>query len=101
MQQKINDVLAQLKVTVTDMGALKKMLDQLNAEEITLLPETRKLKVHTHLRTNGRKPTIACPEIVLRGNWLEKAGFHCDDQWVRVITTNDMIIITPELKKKS
>lgn len=67
-------------------------------KSLTSLSNTRKLKVHKHLRTNGRKPTVACPEIILRGNWLEKAGFNHDDQWVNVIAVDDMIIITPAPK---
>jgi hypothetical protein len=110
MQQRKADVLqekklsgsrSQLNLTMTAMDDLQKALGKLKEEEFTLLPGMRMLKVHTHLRTNGRKPTSACPEIILRGNWLEKAGFHCDDQWVHVIAMNDMIIITPATKKHS
>jgi hypothetical protein len=97
-EQKLKDALGQLDITLTNMGDLRKSLAGLKKEEFSLLPDTRMLKVHTHLRTNGRKPTIACPEIILRGNWLEKAGFNYDDQWVHVITMNELIIITPELK---
>ena len=99
--KKLSEALGQLNITLISMGDLQKALDKLKAEEFSLLPGTRLLKVHTHLRTNGRKPTTACPEIILRGNWLEKAGFHNDDQWVHVITMNEMIIITPSLKMHS
>ena len=98
-EQKVLEALGNLKVTVTNMGDLRKSLAKLQKGDFSLLPDTRMLKVHTFLRTNGRKPTIACPEIVLRGNWLEKAGFNFDDQWVHVITMNEMIIITPEIKR--
>lgn len=100
-EQKVLDALGNLKVTVSNMGDLRKSLAKLQKGDFSLLPDTRMLKVHTHLRTNGRKPTIACPEIILRGNWLEKAGFNHDDQWVHVITMNELIIITPELKMGS
>lgn len=83
---------------------LNSLLDELQKalkkEDLAALPGTRTLKVHTHLRTNGRKPTVACPEIILRGNWLEKAGLHCHDQWVHVVTMNDMIIIAPVAKNR-
>lgn len=98
MQQTKPD---KLNITLTNMSELRKLLAGLKKEEFSSLPGTRLLKVHTHLRTNGRKPTTACPEIILRGNWLEKAGFNCDDQWVHVITMNEMIIITPAPKMRS
>ena len=88
----------QLHITFTGMDDLRRSLARLTKEDFSLLPNTRMLKVHTHLRTNGRKPTTACPEIILRGNWLQKAGFHHDDLWVHVITMDSMIIITPGLK---
>jgi len=100
-EQKVLEALGHLKVTVTNMNDLRKSLAQLQKGDFSLLPDTRMLKVHTHLRTNGKNPTTACPEIILRGNWLEKAGFNCDDQWVHVITMDELIIITPELKKGS
>jgi len=98
-EQKLKEALGHLNITLTSMSDLKKALSNLKKEEFSLLPDARMLKVHTHLRTNGRKPTTACPEIILRGNWLEKSGFNCDDQWVHIITMNEMIIITPSLKK--
>jgi hypothetical protein len=100
-EQQVLDALGHLKVTVTNMGDLRKSLAKLQKGDFSLLPDTRMLKIHTHLRTNGKNPTIACPEIILRGNWLEKAGFNYDDQWVHVITMNELIIITPELKMGS
>jgi hypothetical protein len=100
-EKKLADAIGQLNITLTNIGDLQKALAKLKEEEFSFLPGTRMLKVHTHLRTNGRKPTTACPEIILRGNWLEKAGFHCDDQWVHVITMNEMIIITPASKMRS
>lgn len=100
-EQKVLDALSHLKITVTNMGDLRKALAKLQKGDFSLLPDTRMLKVHTHSRTNGKNPTIACPEIILRGNWLEKAGFSYDDQWVHVITMNELIIITPELKVSS
>lgn len=100
-EKKLSDAIGQMNITLTSMCDLQKALAKLKEEEFSLLPGMRMLKVHTHLRTNGRKPTTACPEIILRGNWLEKAGFHCDDQWVHVITMNEMIIITPASKMHS
>lgn len=100
-EKKLSEAPGQLSLTMTSMGDLQKALGKLKKEEFSLLPGTRMLKVHTHLRTNGRKPTTACPEIILRGNWLEKAGFLCDDQWVHVITMNEMIIITKASKMRS
>lgn len=100
-EKKLSEAPGQLNLTMTSIGDLQKALGKLKEEEFSLLPGTRMLKVHTHLRTNGRKPTTACPEIILRGNWLEKAGFLCDDQWVHVITMNEMIIITPASKMRS
>lgn len=100
-EKKLSEAPGQSNLTLTSMGDLQKALAKLKEEEFSSLPGTRMLKVHTHLRTNGRKPTTACSEIILRGNWLEKAGFHCDDQWVHVITMNEMIIITPVLKMRS
>lgn len=97
-EQKVIEVLNYLEVTVATVGDLRKSLARLQKEDFSALPDTRLLKVHTHLRTNGKNPTIACPEIILRGNWLEKAGFNHDDQWVHVITTPEMIIITPASK---
>jgi hypothetical protein len=100
-EKKLSEALSQLNLTLTTISDLQKALDKLKEEEFALLPGMRMLKVHTHLRTNGRKPTTACPEIILRGNWLEKTGFHCDDQWVHVITMNEMIVITPASKMRS
>ena len=91
-EKKFSELLGQLNDLRTSFARLKKA-------ELSLLPDTRRLKVHTHLRTNGRKPTTACPKIILRGNWLAKAGFHHHDQWVHVITIDEMIIITPAPKK--
>lgn len=97
-EQKVLKAISQLEVTVCNMGDLRKLLARLQKDDFSQLPDTRILKVHTHLRTNGKNPTIACPEIILRGNWLEKAGFNHEDQWVHVITTREMIIITPASK---
>jgi hypothetical protein len=80
------------------MEDLRKSLAKLQKEDFSLLPDTRMLKVHDHSRTNGRKPTKHCPEIILRGGWLEKAGFSSGDQWVYVIAMDEMIIITPQFK---
>jgi hypothetical protein len=99
-RKEITNALNHLKVTSKWMHDVRKSLSKLQKEDFSQLPDTRMLKVHTHLRTNGKKPTIECPEIVLRGNWLENAGFSCNDQWVYVITVDDMIIITPELKRR-
>jgi hypothetical protein len=96
--QKILDALGNLKATSLKMTDLRKSLTRLNKADISILPDTRILKVHTHIRTNGRKPTIYCPEIILRGNWLERAGFSYDDQMVYVFTMEEMVIITPESK---
>lgn len=98
--QKISDAVRHLQVTTTWLHDVRKSFSKLQKEDFSLLPDTRMLKVHTFSRTNGKKPTIYCPEIVLRGNWLEKAGFSSDDQWVYVIALDEMILITPELKKR-
>ena len=78
------------------MEGLRNSLVKFPKEAFDLLPSSRMLKVHYFSRTNGRKPTVTCPEIVLRGNWLEKSGFTYDDRYVHVITLKDLIIITPE-----
>lgn len=97
-EQKIISALGNLEATNMRMHDLRKSLSRLQKKDYSLLPDTRMLKVHMFSRTNGRKPTIYCPEIVLRGNWLEKAGFSFDDQWVHVISMDEMLVITPESK---
>lgn len=97
-EDQLVKVLENFQSTITDLHDLRKSISKLSKEDMKLLPDTRTLKVHTHLRTHGKNPTTACPEIILRGNWLEKAGINCNDQWVHIITTNDMIVITPAIK---
>ena len=97
-EQEVIEALDQLEVTLTNVKDLRSSLAKLHRDDFLLLPATRMLKVHTHLRVHKRSLTSSIPEIILRGNWLQKAGFSCDDQWVHVITMNEMIIITPELR---
>jgi hypothetical protein len=99
--KELSNALNHLKVISNWLRDVRKSLSKLQKEDFSQLPDTRMLKVHTHLRTNGKKPTIECPEITLRGNWLEKAGFSTNEQWVYVIAVDDMIIITPQPKKRS
>jgi len=81
---------------ILTLEGLRNSLAKISKDEIDQLPGSRVLKVHYFSRTNGRKPTVTCPEIVLRGNWLEKNGFTYDDQYVHVIAMNGMIVIIPE-----
>jgi hypothetical protein len=97
-EQKLLNALGNLKATETRMVDLRESLTRLRKADIESLPNTRTLKVHTHVRTNGKKPTISCPEIILRGNWLERVGFSYDDQMVYIFTMDEMIVITPESK---
>lgn len=90
------DAMQSLQTTVLHMGDLRKSISSLEKFHLPLLPDMRQLKVHKNLRTNGKKPTIATPELVLRGNWLEKAGFSFNEQWVHVIALDEMIIIFPK-----
>lgn len=99
--QEVIEALDHLEETFTNVKDLRASLSKLHHDDFSLLPATRMLKVHTHLRIHKRSLTSSIPEIILRGNWLQKAGFSCDDQWVHVITMNEMIVITPQIKSRN
>jgi hypothetical protein len=57
-------------------------------------PVMRSLKINTRYRNNIRE-NKPIPEITLRGNWLEQAGF-LREQRVSIATLNGLLIIKKE-----
>ena len=57
-------------------------------------PVMRSLKINTRYRNNLRE-NKPIPEITLRGNWLEQAGFLREHR-VSIATLNGLLIIKKE-----
>ncbi len=85
----------QVKDALTNMAQLHESLINLRKAGFAQMPETRSLKIIAQSRESQSKPFNFIPEITLKGNWLEEAGFECE-QRVRVITMHQMLVICPE-----
>jgi len=54
---------------------LKQLIIQLQKQDFSGLPGNRRLKVNRQQRQLCRDGRTYFPELILRGNWLEEAGF--------------------------
>ncbi len=94
-EQQSLEALEQLREALTNMGQLRQHLTNLRNGGFTLLPESRRLKVQPVLREKQSDPYHIVPSLQLCGDWLSQAGFEYN-QYVRIITLNQLLIICPE-----
>src|SRR5690242_8525945 len=94
-EQQSLEALDQLRDALTNMGQLRQNLTSLRNGGFTLLPESRRLKVQPVFREKQSDPYHHVPSLQLCGDWLQHAGFEYN-QYVRIITLNQLLIICPE-----
>ncbi|HEX5153993.1 MAG TPA: SymE family type I addiction module toxin [Parafilimonas sp.] len=95
-EQQSLEALEQLRDALTNMGHLRQNLTNLRDNGFTLLPENRRLKIQPVLREKQSDPFHIVPSLQLCGDWLKQAGFE-HNQYVRIITLDQLLIICPEL----
>lgn len=79
-------------------GPLRKSLNIIRHNGHFLKQNIRSIKTHWHCQLQGDNPSIV-PEILLRGKWLQRAGFEPGDK-IWVIPFSELLILIPQGEKK-
>jgi hypothetical protein len=85
---------------IVEGGAVRESLNIISENGFYLNKQIRNLKMHRRYREHQNRCTTIVPEILLKGNWLQRAGFE-PGEYAWVLPFEGLLIIIPEAKRYS
>ena len=85
----------ELRDNLIRMGEICERLSAIQPDKLKYLPRCRRIWVSAICNEPLRDPEQRLPTFKLSGKWLDETGFH-PDQYVQVVTLNNLLVICPE-----
>jgi len=96
MEEDVQAAADHIRAVMAKGGAVRESLNIISENGFLLNKQIRNLKMHRRYREHDIMPTTIVPEILLQGNWLQRAGFKPGEHaWI--LTFDEMLIIIPQV----